>query len=90
MLEKAKQLTFREPAEMLGQWGETHVILSRETLTVQLFRPRAAMAGQDWSTAVPHSQTQTSARLDKPSDGARMYMFTDMSLREKIYKFEQM
>lgn len=37
--EKSKGLTFREPAEMLGHWGETHVILSRKTITVQLFRP---------------------------------------------------
>lgn len=39
VLEKPRKLTFREPAEMLGQWGETHVVLSRETITVQFPRP---------------------------------------------------
>lgn len=69
---------------MLGHWGKTHVVLSRETITVQFFRPGVAMASQDWGTAVPHSQTQTSARLDKPLDRAKWCMVTDMSLRENM------
>lgn len=68
---------------MLGQWGETHVVLSGKTITVQFFRPWVAVASQDRSTAVSHSPTQTSARLDKPIEMAKWYMFTYMSLRDE-------
>lgn len=44
---------------------KTHVLFSREAVTVKSLRPRVTLAGEHWGTAVPHCHTQTTARLDE-------------------------
>lgn len=60
--------TFGEVAE-LGVWGQAHVLLGREAVTVEGLRPGMTLTGQHRSTAVPHCYTQATAWLDEPGGG---------------------
>lgn len=44
---------------------QAHVFLGRKAVTIKSLRPRVTLAGEHWSTAVPHCHTQTTAWLDK-------------------------
>lgn len=54
---------------VFGVGGQTHVLLGRETVTVQRLWPDVALTGQYWGTAVPDGHAQAMAWLDKPGDG---------------------
>lgn len=58
--------------------SEAHVLLSRETVTVESLGPWATLAGEHGSTAVPHCHTQTTTGLDKPERGRRKTNVNDI------------
>lgn len=74
-------LTFRKVIKFSVRC-KAHVLLCREAAAVKHMRPRVTLAGQDWSTAVPHCHTETVARLDKTEGRPDERLQTEDEARE--------
>ena len=78
------RLTFKHVAtHWFNQRGQTHVLLSREAVTVQRLWPGVPLTGQHGGTAIPHGHTQATAWLNEPVEHKKPWLLSGQMLISK-------